>query len=72
MRFEDRTAVITGGAVGFGRAFARALAAEGANVVLADIDIETAERTAGDIVSGGGTAIAVAAWCSTSRRWRAT
>ncbi|HTI74148.1 MAG TPA: SDR family oxidoreductase [Mycobacterium sp.] len=59
MRFEDRTAVITGGAVGFGRAFARALAAEGANVVLADIDIETAERTAGDIVSGGGTAIAV-------------
>jgi 3-oxoacyl-[acyl-carrier protein] reductase len=59
MRFEDRTAVITGGAIGFGRAFARALAAEGANVVLADIDIETAERTAGEIVSGGGTAIAV-------------
>jgi NAD(P)-dependent dehydrogenase (short-subunit alcohol dehydrogenase family) len=59
MRFADRTAVITGGAVGFGRAFARALVAEGANVVLADIDIETAERTAAELVSSGGRAIAV-------------
>jgi len=59
MRFADRTAVITGGAVGFGRAFARALADEGANVVLADIDIETVERTAAELVSSGGSAIAV-------------
>jgi 3-oxoacyl-[acyl-carrier protein] reductase len=29
MRFENRTAVITGGAIGFGRAFAQALVAEG-------------------------------------------
>jgi len=59
MRFENRTAVITGGAIGFGRAFARALVAEGADVVLADIDIGTAERTAAELVSGGGSAIAV-------------
>ena len=59
MRFADRTAVITGGAVGFGRAFGPALAVEGANVVLADIDIETAERTAAELVSSGGSAIAV-------------
>jgi 3-oxoacyl-[acyl-carrier protein] reductase len=59
MRFENRTALITGGAIGFGRAFARALAAEGANVVLADIDADGAERTAAELVSGGAHAIAV-------------
>jgi 3-oxoacyl-[acyl-carrier protein] reductase len=59
MRFQSRTAVITGGAIGFGRAFARALVAEGANVVIADIDVEMAERTAGELVSAGGQVIAV-------------
>jgi NAD(P)-dependent dehydrogenase (short-subunit alcohol dehydrogenase family) len=59
MRFENRTAVITGGAIGFGRAFARALIAEGASVVLADIDVDMAERTVAELVSAGGQAIAV-------------
>ena len=59
MRFDGRTAVITGGAIGFGRAFARALVAEGASVVLADIDADTAEQTAAELVSSGGLAIAV-------------
>jgi 3-oxoacyl-[acyl-carrier protein] reductase len=59
VRFDGRTAVITGGAVGFGRAFARALVAEGANVALADIDAAAAEGTAAEVVSGGGQAIAV-------------
>jgi 3-oxoacyl-[acyl-carrier protein] reductase len=59
VRFDGRTALITGGAVGFGRAFARALVAEGANVALADIDASAAEGTAAELVSGGGEAIAV-------------
>ena len=59
MRFESRTAVITGGAIGFGRAFARALVAEGAGVVIADVDVDMAERTAAELVSAGGQAIAV-------------
>ena len=59
MRFDGRTAVITGGAIGFGRAFARALVASGASVVIADIDIDMAERTAAELVSAGGQAIAV-------------
>lgn len=59
MTIQDRTAVITGGAIGFGRAFARALVAGGTNVVLADIDIEMAERTAAELVSAGGQALAV-------------
>ena len=36
--FEDRVAVITGGAAGIGRAMARAFASRGAHLVLADID----------------------------------
>jgi NAD(P)-dependent dehydrogenase (short-subunit alcohol dehydrogenase family) len=59
MRFEGKVAFITGGAIGFGRAFARALTAEGAAVVLADIDLDGAERTADELRSGGARAIAV-------------
>lgn len=59
MTFENRTALITGGAIGFGRAFARALTAAGANVVLADIDIDGAEHAAAELVSGGARALAV-------------
>jgi 3-oxoacyl-[acyl-carrier protein] reductase len=59
MRFDGRTAVITGGAIGFGRAFARALVAEGANVVLADIDVAGAEATAVELVSVSAGAVAV-------------
>jgi 3-oxoacyl-[acyl-carrier protein] reductase len=59
VRFGGRIALITGGAIGFGRAFARALVAEGASVAIADIDAATAEDTAAELVSGGGQAIAV-------------
>lgn len=52
-RFDGRAALITGGAIGFGRAFARALVAEGASVAIADIDAEGAERTAAELSSSG-------------------
>ncbi len=58
--FADKTAFITGAAVGLGRAFARALTARGANVVIAEIDIEGAQRTADELTSAGPQAIAVA------------
>jgi NAD(P)-dependent dehydrogenase (short-subunit alcohol dehydrogenase family) len=38
MRIDGKLAVVTGGAVGIGRAIAQRLAAEGAEVVVADID----------------------------------
>lgn len=58
-RLNDRTIVITGAASGIGAGFARGLAAEGAAVVVADLNIEAAQQVADGIVADGGRAIAV-------------
>jgi 2-hydroxycyclohexanecarboxyl-CoA dehydrogenase len=58
-RLQGKVAIVTGAANGIGRAIARRLAAEGASVAVADIQFETAERTAGEIKSEGGAALAV-------------
>ncbi|HVA84909.1 MAG TPA: SDR family NAD(P)-dependent oxidoreductase, partial [Candidatus Saccharimonadales bacterium] len=50
--FEGKVACITGGAGGIGRAVVVALAAEGARVVIADIDAGAAERVASEIDGG--------------------
>jgi NAD(P)-dependent dehydrogenase (short-subunit alcohol dehydrogenase family) len=67
-RFQGRVAVVTGGASGLGEATARQLAAEGATVVVADVDGEGAERVAGEI---GGSATPVVAdvtdWAATQQ-----
>ena len=60
MRFQGKTAFITGGAVGLGRAFARSLTGEGAAVAIADIDFEGADRTANELTARGAQAIALA------------
>ncbi|MEE6177935.1 SDR family NAD(P)-dependent oxidoreductase [Mycobacterium sp. 050134] len=57
---DDRVAVVTGGGGGIGAATARLFAQHGARVVIADIDRELAERTAGDITAAGGSASALA------------
>ena len=59
MRFDGKTAFITGGAIGFGRAFARALVAEGASVVIADVDLDAATATAAELDGSGARALAV-------------
>jgi 2-hydroxycyclohexanecarboxyl-CoA dehydrogenase len=48
MRLEGRKALVTGGASGIGAAIAARLAAEGAEVWVGDIDVEGAERVAGE------------------------
>jgi meso-butanediol dehydrogenase/(S,S)-butanediol dehydrogenase/diacetyl reductase len=47
-------AIVTGGGRGIGRGIALELVREGAAVVLADIDLDSAERTAGEIREQGG------------------
>ena len=61
MRLQRKTAVVTGAAMGIGRACALAFAAEGAAVVVADIDAEAGERTAEEIRGNGGEALFVEA-----------
>lgn len=49
MRLSGRTALITGAARGIGRAFAQAYVGEGAQVAIADIDLDRAQQTAADL-----------------------
>jgi pyridoxal 4-dehydrogenase len=49
MRFEDRVAIVTGGASGIGRAIARQLGAEGAKVVIGDLNAEGAAAVAAEL-----------------------
>jgi 2-hydroxycyclohexanecarboxyl-CoA dehydrogenase len=58
-RLDGRVAIVTGAAQGIGRALARRLAAEGANVAIADIRLDLAEATAAEIRSESGSATAV-------------
>ncbi|MCU1639839.1 MAG: short-chain dehydrogenase [Nocardia sp.] len=55
-RFTDRSAIVTGAAQGIGEVYARALAAEGAKVVVADLNVERGEEVAKQITADGGTA----------------
>ena len=57
MKLFERVAVITGAAQGIGAACARLFAAEGAKVVIADVNETAASALVGEIVGAGGGAI---------------
>lgn len=59
MRLKDKVAIVTGGGVGIGKAYANGLAQEGAKVVVADIQELEAKNVAADIKKSGGEAISV-------------
>ena len=56
MRLKDKVAVVTGAASGFGAGIAARFAAEGARVVLADVDDDGGRNLAGRIEAEGGQA----------------
>ncbi len=61
MRFEGKVALVTGAATGIGGATAVAFGAEGACVVLSDVNQPALDERAREIQSAGGQAIAVLA-----------
>jgi len=58
-QFDEKVGIITGAGGGIGQAYAEALAREGAAVVVADINVEGAQRVAAGIRAEGGIALAV-------------
>ena len=52
MRLDGKTAIITGGASGFGEGITRKFVVEGARVIIADINLKAAEILAEDIGHG--------------------
>ena len=57
MRLENKTAIVTGGASGFGAGIAQRFAHEGASVVVADINDPEGESIASEIRDSGGDAV---------------
>lgn len=59
MRFEGKVAIVTGGGQGIGETYAKSFAAEGACVVIAELNKEGGERVANEITEAGQSAVFV-------------
>ena len=59
MRVKNKVAIVVGGASGIAKVTSHILSKEGAKVMIADIDIENAEKTAEEIIKSGYEAAAI-------------
>ena len=59
MKLKDKIVVVTGGASGIGEAICKRMASEGADVVVADIAVEQAEKVVNELKATGRKAIAM-------------
>jgi meso-butanediol dehydrogenase / (S,S)-butanediol dehydrogenase / diacetyl reductase len=61
LKIKDKIAIVTGGANGIGRAISLRLASEGAKVVVADLNLQDAQKTIAEIKVKGGDGLAIGA-----------
>jgi len=66
MLLNDKVALVTGAGQGLGAAIARAFAAQGARVAVADINVDAANKVAAEIKAAGGIAAGFA--CNVAER----
>ena len=59
MKLKDKTAIVTGSRRGIGKAIALALAKEGANIIVSDINLEDCQAVVDEIKSARGKALAI-------------
>jgi 3-oxoacyl-[acyl-carrier protein] reductase len=59
MQLKDKVALVTGGARGIGKAIAMALARAGADIAVADVNLEEAQKTAAEIEGLGRKSMAI-------------
>ena len=59
MRLAGKVAIVTGGAMGIGRGIARCMAKEGADIAIADLQIEPAAKVADEVKALGRKALVV-------------